>query len=78
MKILVLHSEAEFQELKRELKLTDGNLASHLRALESVGYVGFRKEIEGRRVKTYYYITKEGLDAFNALKDRMKEVFSNG
>jgi DNA-binding HxlR family transcriptional regulator len=75
MKTLLLHSESEFQELKHALSLTDGNLASHLRALESEGYTGFRKEIEGRKVKTYYHITKDGIAAFTGLANNLTDIF---
>ena len=47
MKILLKQSEIYFQDLKNKLNLTEGNLVSHLRALENEGLVTFCKDING-------------------------------
>lgn len=39
MAILMVNEEADFNFLKEQLSLTDGNLASHTRALEELGYM---------------------------------------
>jgi DNA-binding HxlR family transcriptional regulator len=74
MKNLMYQSEAEFQELKQTYSLSDGNLASHLRALESEGYISFRKDVQGKKVRTYYFITRKGFDAFSQLAEEMRKV----
>jgi len=65
MKILITHGEVEFRDLKHDLQMTDGNLASHLRTLDSLGYVRWEKEIFGRRIRTTYQITQKGITDFN-------------
>ena len=39
MAILMVNEEADFNFLKEQRSLTDGNLASHTRALEELGYI---------------------------------------
>ena len=39
MAILMVNEEADFNFLKEQLSLTDGNLASHTRSLEELGYI---------------------------------------
>jgi DNA-binding PadR family transcriptional regulator len=46
------------------LKVTDGNLASHLANLEENGYIKVRKGFIGRKTNTTYSITKAGEKAF--------------
>jgi DNA-binding MarR family transcriptional regulator len=50
----------EFQELKRRLGTTDGNLAAHLRKLERAGYVAIDKEGAGRASITRVSLTPAG------------------
>jgi len=77
LKILYLHGDAEFRELKRDLEITDGNLASHLRALEEEGYTEVHKQIIDRKPRTTYVLTKEGLDAFRQFRTRIAKVIQN-
>jgi DNA-binding PadR family transcriptional regulator len=77
LKILATHGEAEFRELKHDLHLTDGNLATHLRVLEDLRYVKGKKEIVGRKLRTSYTITKEGLRAFRDFAVSIREVTSS-
>jgi len=74
LKILYLHGYAEFRQLKHDLRITDGNLASHLRALEEDGYVEVHKEIVDRRPRTTYVLTKEGLEAFKQFRTHIIKV----
>ncbi len=67
MKILSQHGEVEFRELKHDLQLSDGNLASHLRALERAKFVDFEKSFVGRRSRTTYRLTPTGLTTFQTL-----------
>jgi len=77
MSILMIHEKVDFNTLKETLKLTDGNLASHLRALENKEYVEFSKGFSGRKTQTFYKTTKLGKQAFtehiNALEQLIKE-----
>ena len=47
MAILMVNEEADFNFLKEQLSLTDGNLASHTRALEELGYIVCNKSFVG-------------------------------
>ena len=64
MKILYQLREAEFKDIQEDLGLTAGNLASHFRALEQLGYVAYSKDFVGRRQRTIYKLTPEGKKAF--------------
>jgi DNA-binding MarR family transcriptional regulator len=46
------------------LEVTDGNLASHLKALEKEEFIAMNKSFIGRKPNTNYFITKKGRDAF--------------
>jgi DNA-binding MarR family transcriptional regulator len=76
MKILARYGEADFSSLKEALGLTDGNLASHLRALEAMKYVEYRKGFEGRRTRTVYSLTPTGLTNFQTLVHYLNESLS--
>lgn len=62
--LLSNYDEVSFKELKNELELTDGNLATHLKALEKGEYIKIRKFFEGRRPKTMYSLSPQGHQAF--------------
>ena len=74
MKILSKQSEIYFQDLKNKLNLTEGNLVSHLRALEAEGLTTFRKEINGKRVRTMNCITPKGKELYKEFCESMIEV----
>jgi len=65
MSVLVVNESLSFNELKELLQLTDGNLASHLRALEEAGYVEVQKQFSGRKPLTTYKSTDTGQKAFS-------------
>ncbi len=64
MSILVVNDWVEFKQLKTMLDLTDGNLASHIKALEKELYIEIKKEFVGRKPQTTYRVTKKGRSAF--------------
>ena len=64
MSILIVNDSISFNELKDLLELTDGNLASHLRALEDAQYVSVKKQFSGRKPLTTYRATDMGERAF--------------
>lgn len=66
MAILSASGEADFNALKRQLGVSDGNLASHVRALEELGFIETRKQFIGRKPNTSYLITEQGRNAFEA------------
>lgn len=64
MAILVVNEWVDFNGFKEQLDLTDGNLASHLNALEKVAYVEVRKSFIGRKPNTSFRATASGKQAF--------------
>jgi len=60
MSILVVNESADFVRLKELLGVTDGNLASHAKALEKAEYIKVEKTFIGRKPNTRYYATKLG------------------
>jgi DNA-binding MarR family transcriptional regulator len=65
MSALAVNDELDFNSLKEFLDVTDGNLASHLKGLESEDYIGVEKSFVGRKPNTKYYMTNTGKKAFN-------------
>lgn len=76
MAALMVNDELDFNRIKELLKVTDGNLATHLRVLEEKEYVSYEKEFSGRRPKTVYRVTEIGKIAFKthlkAIEDLLK------
>jgi len=64
MSILIVNEEVSFNDLKKMLDVTDGNLASHMVNLEENGYVKVHKGFIGRKTNTTYSITRAGEKAF--------------
>jgi DNA-binding HxlR family transcriptional regulator len=64
MSALAVNDTLDFNALKEYLEVTDGNLASHLKALEKEDFVGVKKSFIGRKPNTQYYMTKQGKKAF--------------
>ncbi|MGN6541058.1 MAG: winged helix-turn-helix domain-containing protein [Ginsengibacter sp.] len=65
MSVLLVNDWIDFREMKEMLNITDGNLASHISALEKSGYVEIKKEFVGKKPKTSYRVTQSGRVAFN-------------
>jgi DNA-binding MarR family transcriptional regulator len=76
MSLLMIHDWVDFGEIKETLGLTDGNLASHITALEKENYIQIRKAFIGKRPNTSFQATKIGKQAFqehlNALEALIK------
>lgn len=64
MSALAVNDSLDFNALKEYLEVTDGNLASHLKALEKEEFIGVIKSFVGRKPNTSYYMTKKGKKAF--------------
>ncbi len=78
MSALAGAEEQSFNDLKRILDVTDGNLARHLRILEENQYISVEKKFVARRPKTTYRLTDLGRDAFkiyiNQLEKLVKDI----
>jgi len=64
MSALMVNDFLDFNSLKELLDVTDGNLASHLKALEKNEYIEVTKEFINRKPNTKYMATALGKDAF--------------
>ncbi len=64
MSVLMVNDTVDFNTIKENLDLTDGNLASHLKALEKIEYVIMNKEFVGRKPRTTYKASELGRQAF--------------
>ncbi len=71
---LVVNEEMNFNDLKELLNITDGNLASHLKALEEHQIVKVEKGFIGRKTNTVYRITRQGEKAFKAHMDALEAI----
>ena len=65
MSALAVNDVLDFNALKEYLGVTDGNLASHIKALEKEEFIGVEKSFVGKKPNTRYFMTKEGKKAFN-------------
>ncbi|RZJ32033.1 MAG: transcriptional regulator [Flavobacterium sp.] len=74
MSILVVNESADFSRLKELLGVTDGNLASHAKALEAENYIVVEKQFIGKKPNTSYKATKSGKDAFRLHIDALEKL----
>ena len=71
---LAANESLTFNELKKLLQTTDGNLSVHARKLEQAGYVSCEKSFENRMPKTEYKITAQGRKALRKYLDHMEAL----
>jgi DNA-binding HxlR family transcriptional regulator len=71
---LAVNDHLSFNDLKRLLKTTDGNLSVHARKLEDAGYIACQKYFEGRLPKTDYRLTAPGRKALERYLDHMEAI----
>lgn len=64
MSVLVANESYDFNSLKLLLDLTDGNLASHIKALEKEDYILINKTFIGKKPNTQYSVSAKGRKAF--------------
>jgi DNA-binding MarR family transcriptional regulator len=74
MSALVVNDSMDFNALKELLEVTDGNLASHLTALEKLEYLQVRKRFVGKKPNTMYSATAEGKKAFQEHLDALEKL----
>ncbi len=77
MSALMVNDEYDFNALKELLNLTDGNLASHLKALEKQGIIVVSKKFVGRKPNTSYQATEYGKDMFRSHLAALEELLNN-
>jgi DNA-binding HxlR family transcriptional regulator len=71
---LAVNEALSFNDLKKLLKITDGNLSVHARKLEEAGYIVCAKYFEGRLPKTEYRLSEEGRRALERYLDHMEAL----
>ncbi len=77
MTLLATRPSWPFQDLKAELKMSDGNLVTHLRTLHDVGYVAITKEVLDRP-QTSYSLTEKGRTAFQDYLQVLEQIVKAG
>lgn len=71
---LAVHDAVSFNDLKKLLKTTDGNLSVHARKLEEANYIACSKFFQGRVPKTEYRLTAAGRRALERYLDHMEAL----
>lgn len=74
MSMLAAAPDLSFTELRDALGMTDGNLTTHIRALQQEGYVAVAKSYQNRRPLTTCSLTAEGRKAFAAYVDLLEQI----
>ena len=77
MSVLMVNESADFNMLKELLGVTDGNLASHLKALEKEEFISLTKSFIDRKPNSEYALTVAGRKAFQAHIDVLEELIKN-
>ena len=76
MSILMVNEYADFNALKELLDVTDGNLASHLKALEKEEFIDIEKQFIGKKPNTRYSATKTGRKAFKEHINALEKIIN--
>ena len=71
---LAVNDRLTFNDLKRLVKTTDGNMSVHARKLEDAGYISCTKSFEGRTPKTEYQLTRQGRNALEQYLNHMEAL----
>ena len=74
MSVLSVNSRSSFNDLKEILGVTDGNLASHIKSLETAGFIKVFKSFINRKPNTNYEITPAGATAFDEHLKALEEI----
>jgi DNA-binding HxlR family transcriptional regulator len=73
---LAINESLTFNDLKRVLKTSDGNLSVHARKLEEADYIRCKKFFDGRVPRTEYRLTPHGRRAFEKYLRQMEEFIA--
>ncbi len=65
MSTLMVNEMVDFSTIKEQLQVTDGNIASHISALEKLDYIKIEKKFIGKKPNTSYAATNIGKKAFH-------------
>ena len=78
MSMLMVNDWVDFNLMKETLSITDGNLASHMKALETENYIEIKKQFIGKKPNTTYRATIEGRKAFNEHLLTLEKLIKSG
>ena len=76
MSILMVNDSVDFGMLKEQLQITDGNMASHLSALEKSNYIEITKQFIGKKPNTSYAASAAGKKAFSDHIDALEQLIN--
>lgn len=76
MSVLIVNNSVDFNTMKDLLEVTDGNLASHLKALEKEKVLEVKKQFIGRKPNTSYSITILGKKLFQEHIDALEKLIN--
>ena len=76
MSILLVNDFVDFGTLKEQLEITDGNMASHLGALDKLKYIKIRKQFIGKKPNTSYSASALGKKAFSEHLDALEQLIN--
>lgn len=76
MSVLMVNDSVDFNTMKELLDVTDGNLASHLKALEKEEVIEVRKQFLGRKPNTSYKVTLLGKKLFKEHIDALERLLN--
>ena len=71
---LAVNDQLSFNDLKKLMKTSDGNLSVHARKLEDAEYITCTKSFEGRVPRTDYRLTAAGRRALERYLDHMEAL----
>jgi DNA-binding MarR family transcriptional regulator len=71
---LAINDSLSFNDLRRLLKTTDGNLSVHARKLEEAHYIACSKFFDGRIPRTEYRLTAAGRRALENYITQMEDL----
>lgn len=74
---LAVNETLTFNDLKKLMNTTDGNLSVHARKLEEANYITCTKFFDGRLPKTEYRLTAEGRQALERYLNHMEQLIHN-
>jgi DNA-binding HxlR family transcriptional regulator len=74
MSVLIVNDSFDFNSLKDTLGVTDGNLASHLKALEENELISVNKQFIGKKTNTSYSLTPKGQKLFRTHLKALEEI----
>ncbi len=76
MSVLMVNDSVDFNTMKELLEVTDGNLASHLKALEKEEIIEVKKQFVGRKPNTSYKVTSGGAELFKKHIDALEKLIN--